>query len=132
MGQPQLTSSVPDKSGVYPGQLLVFRCTIEGSILSWRSNECFNNGLHEMAFTLGQEPGQMQEFESAVAILDNVTDGSTIHSTLRIPVSKVHQTFTVSCFNKDSGLKSNRTFYLNSECCILIVMLVLLILLQWV
>ena len=118
MEQPQLTSS--DGPGVYFQQVLQLECISDGSILSWRTNEYLNGDGGELAFTLGHSPGEIMEFGGGVvvAVLDAI-NGSTLHSTLNIVVSAVHLTFTVSCYNPDSGRISNKTFHLIGKCSIL-------------
>ena len=119
--QPQLTSL--DGPGVYPLQVIYFKCSVESSILSWRCNEYLNcdGGDHELALTSEHSQGEqiVGECSGVVAVLDSI-DGSTKHSTLRIVVSAVHPKFTVSCRNQDSGRNSNMTFYLIGEFSIII------------
>lgn len=115
MEQPRLKSlSRPGVYGVFPQQILQLKCTINGSVLSWRSNEYLNGDRGELALTLGHTPGHREAGDGIEALLEAI-NGSTIYSTLRIVVSALHPNFTVSCFNKDSGRISSMTFYLIGE-----------------
>ena len=108
-GSPQLAS--PSGSDLYPQQSLVLTCKAHSSLLSWRSREYLNNDLHELAFTLNNSPGDRLEFGPVVAVLDAITDGPTIQSTLSLVVLDIYENFTITCRDGNTGMVSSKTFH---------------------
>ena len=112
-----VTVNVADGSVLCPGQEIVFRCEVRNSLtIAWRSNEYIQRDGNTLRFATFENPGiTKSNVENPTSIATFVSESSdTLVSDLRIIVSSVYPTFSVTCLHND-GTTDLKSFQVTSE-----------------
>lgn len=119
LGAPDLRSSVPSGSPVYPQQPVTITCTtINSQILAWEGEDYIGGGS-QLTFTSNSRlDSTVVSRNGAIAILisiSNSNEGLTITSELLINITTHSTVSRVTCRNVDTGQTDSVEFHKTNE-----------------
>ena len=120
--EPDLSPSVPDGSAVYINQPVTVHCTTRGTqAMAWRSDEYIGSG-RQLTFNSRSMPGatdtSLNGAQATFVRMDNDNGELMLQSILRISVTSIYSSFTITCRNIDTGSTESVAYQtLSKYCC---------------
>ena len=113
-----ITINLPDGEILCPGREIVFRCEVHNSLtIAWRSNEYIQRDGNTIRFATFDDPGMTKSnAENPTTIATFVNKSSnTLVSDLRIILSSVYPTPSVTCLHNNGTTVSKLFQVITSE-----------------